>query len=141
MDFPAKIRRIKVLEQEESSQALREIISFLNDGEPAVRAQAVISLATFRSEQAVKALVLALDDDDAPVRCLACASLAKLGMKSALPAIYRAMEEDKDRKVREYAKKAAKEIADAQPTADFQVFEEEKGQKPFFGQRCHDLFH
>ncbi len=128
MDFPAKIRRIKVLEQEETAGALREIIGFLNDAEPAVRAQAVISLASFRSEQAVKALVLALDDDDAPVRCLACASLAKLGMKSALPAVYGAMEEDKDRKVREYAKKAAKEIADAQPTADFQVFEEEKGE-------------
>lgn len=124
MEFAAKIRRIKVLEQEESGQALREIISFLNDGEPAVRAQAAISLASFRSEQAVKALALALRDDDAAVRCLACASLAKLGMKSALPALYEAMEGDKDRKVREYAKKAAQEVAEAQPVAEFQVFEE-----------------
>ena len=125
MELQERIRRIKVLEQEESGKALREIISFLNDREPAVRAQAAISLSYFSNEQAVKALLLVLQDGDAAVRCLACASLEKLGAKSALPALYRLMEEDRDGKVREYAKKAAKEIAEARPAAEFQVYEEE----------------
>jgi len=40
VDFSAKIKHLKVLAQEGTAQALKEIISFLNDYEPAVRAQA-----------------------------------------------------------------------------------------------------
>jgi len=124
-DFSAKIKKIKLLEQGETMQSLKEIISFLNDGEPAVRAQAVISISYFKTGQAVKALCLALSDSDAAVRCLACSSLVKVGSRDSLPALYKVMEEDKDKKVKEYASKAARQIAEAQPIAEFQVFEPE----------------
>ena len=128
MEAPERIRKIKILEQEESAKALKEIISFLNDAEPAVRSQAAISLSYFRTLQAEKALILALGDPDAAVRCIACASLEKLGFKSSLPVLYDVAETDPDRKARDYAKSAARGILESQPVAEMQVFEEEAGE-------------
>ena len=125
MDFSAKIKHLKVLAQEGTAQALKEIISFLNDFEPAVRAQAVISLSSFKGKQSLRALQLALSDKDPAVRCLACSSLAQIGLRDALPILYKVMEEDENKKVREYARKAARELSEAQPTAEFQVYEPE----------------
>ncbi|VVC71999.1 ATP-dependent DNA helicase Hel308 [uncultured archaeon] len=121
VEFAEKIRRLKALAQDGNSRALKETISYLNDGEPAVRAQAAICLSSFKSDASAKALHLALLDSDSAVRCLACSSLAEIGGKTSLEPLYKLAETDSDLKVREYARKAAIKIAEARPVAEFQV--------------------
>ena len=124
MELRERISRVKLLEQKGSMEALHELVSFLNDREPAVRAQAAISLSAFHSPTAVRALLLALGDGDAAVRCLACASLGKIGDASALRRLRELAERDADERVREYARDAIRLIGEKRPVGEFKLFED-----------------
>ena len=116
MGFAETVGRIKRLEREGTTVASKEIVSFLNDPDSAVRAQAVSSLARIASPHAGRALVLALSDPDAGVKCLACAGLGKMGYSDAAAELQKLALAEGDKTVRQYALNALKQMGGAPPT-------------------------
>ncbi len=87
-----------------------DLLPFLNDSSPSVRAAAALAIVERPSQEAVEALIKTLHDEDSLTASLASNALAKIGAPAA-PSLLKVMEEA-DTNVRILAIRALAEIKD-----------------------------
>lgn len=94
-----------------NKQAVVKLRESLKDGEPMVRALAVIVLGRLEDKESLAAIEASGDDEDTVVRGVAALSMGKLGDKKTLPALEK-LTRDKENSVRASAALAIGRLGD-----------------------------